>query len=79
MDCHGKYYSVTTAGGLGFSALAMQEGDQVCYLGSNGKYLQVLSSDCRRYLTHAWLDGMMGDDLVEHITDPEACESFCLE
>ena len=77
---HGsKMFFLTASGRMGFSASPTRPGDNICLI-PGGQYLQVLSSDCRRYISCASVEGLMGDSLLTRYEDWESqCETFHLE
>ena len=77
---HGsKILFLTASGRVGFSAAPTLPGDNICLI-PGGKYLQVLSSDCRRHITCASVEGLMGDSLLSRYQDwGNQCETFHLE
>ena len=60
----GKYIFITEKGRLGFSSIAVECGQQICYF-PGGKQLHILSSSCDRHICNAMVQGLMGDALQE--------------
>lgn len=74
-----KIFFLTASGHVGFSSASTRPGDYIC-LFPGGKYLQVLSSDCRRNINCASVKGLMGDSLLSRYQDwGSQCETFHLE
>lgn len=67
----GQFIFKTVNGRYGHSPKRPSPGDHICLV-PGGKLLHIISADRSRYVTTASVHGLMDDDLLDLISDPEA-------
>lgn len=75
----GRYYFLTISGRFGIAPIAPQPGDQICFV-PGAQFLNILSSNCRKHVAFAFVEGLMGDTPLErHDEWIQKLETFRLE